>query len=137
MFSLTREAIDSKEMAAPSAGAWVVFEGRVRNENEGRAVARLEYEAFDELAMKEGSAILENAMRFPILRAECVHRLGTLQIGDVAIRVDVLAGHRDEAFAACKWIVDEVKSRVPIWKKEHYVEGGAGWVGVDEHQVSK
>jgi molybdopterin synthase catalytic subunit len=133
MFFLTRSPIESHEMADLSAGAWVVFEGRVRKENEGREVARLEYEAFDELALKEGLAILEDAMRrFPILKATCVHRLGLLGIGDVAIRVDVLAAHREEAFSACKWIVDEVKGRVPIWKKEHYVEGGAGWIGADE-----
>jgi len=113
-----------------STGAVVVFDGIVRNNNEGREVASLEYEAMESLAFKEGNRILDEAcQKFPIIEAECVHRIGHLMIGDIAIRVVVSAGHRKEAFGACAFIVDEVKSRVPIWKKEHYVDGSTDWIG--------
>ncbi len=132
MFSLTRQPISAFDSENPAAGARAVFEGIARNENGGRAVARLEYEAFDELAIREGEAILEEARRrFALLAARCAHRLGALEIGETAVRVEVLAGHRGEAFAACAWIIDEVKRRVPIWKKEWYADGDSGWVGTD------
>jgi molybdopterin synthase catalytic subunit len=112
----------------PAAGARVVFVGQVRDENLGRKVTSLEYEAYGELAVQEGERILHEARQtFSIRDAACVHRTGHLQIGEAAIRVEVLAGHRGEAFEACRWIVDQMKSRVPIWKREHYDEGVAEW----------
>ncbi len=112
-----------------STGAVVTFVGQVRGTNDGKSVASLEYEAFDELALSEGESILDEAMiRFPILDAVCTHRVGRLRLGEVAIRVEVATAHREEAFEACRWIVDEVKSRVPIWKKEHYLDGGGEWL---------
>jgi molybdopterin synthase catalytic subunit len=112
------------ELADPAAGGYAAFEGWVRNHNEGHAVTRLEYEAFIELADKEGHRIIAEACRrFPISNAACVHRLGALQIGEIAVWVGVCAPHRDEAFKACRYIIDEVKHRLPIWKKEHYVNG--------------
>jgi len=130
MFRLTTEPISGPLLSPDEAsGAVVVFEGRVRNVNEGRDVVRLEYEAFPELAEKEGSRILELAMsNFPIMAAACVHRTGLLEIGEVAIRVEVAAGHRREAFEACEFIVNEAKRSVPIWKKEHYAEGASEWI---------
>ena len=105
------------------------FTGIVRNHNEGRPVTRLKYEAYPELAQKEGERIVAEALgRFPILDAMCVHRVGTLEIGDAAIRVEASGAHRAEAFRACEWIVEEVKRRVPIWKREHYVDGATEWV---------
>ena len=96
------------------------------------AVTRLEYEAFAELAEKEGARIVEEAIaRFGVTRAACVHRVGSLDLGDVAVWVGVSAAHRDEAFRACRYIIDEVKHRVPIWKKEHYVNGDSGWVNCE------
>jgi len=115
-----------------SCGGFAAFEGWVRNHNEGQAVTRLEYEAFAELAEKEGARIVQAAIdRFGVTRATCVHRLGSLGIGDVAVWVGVSAAHRDEAFRACRFIIDEVKHRVPIWKKEHYVNGDSGWVNCE------
>ena len=131
MFSITTERIEEwpKMLAGSRSGARIVFEGVVRDNNEGQAVESLEYEAMEPLACKEGSRILEEARsRYPLLDVECVHRIGHLQVGDLAIRVTVVAGHRREAFEACQYIVDEVKSRVPIWKKEHYATGKAGWI---------
>ena len=111
------------------AGACASFEGWVRNHNEGRAVDGLRYEAYVDLAEREGQAILGEAMhRFDIVGAACEHRIGELAIGDVAVWVGVSAAHRDAAFAACRWIIDEVKARVPIWKHERYADGQADWL---------
>jgi molybdopterin synthase catalytic subunit len=113
----------------PRSGALAVFEGRVRGLNEGRAVQALEYEAYVPLAEKEGERILAEARaRFEILRAECVHRTGTLGLGDVAVVVAVAAEHRGAAFDACRYIIDETKARLPIWKKEHYAGGASEWI---------
>jgi molybdopterin synthase catalytic subunit len=121
-----------KQLADPACGGYVSFEGWVRNNNEGHDVTRLEYEAFVDLAIKEGARIVDEAVkRFSIAQAACVHRVGSLAIGDVAVWVGVSSGHRDEAFKACRYIIDEVKHRVPIWKKEHYVNGDSGWVNCE------
>lgn len=131
MFTLSEVEIDSSnaKMANPAAGAIVSFEGWVRNHNEGKEVKSLEYEAYPELANKEGNRIITEAKeKFDILDSFCEHRTGHLQIGEVAVIVMVTAKHREAAFDACRYIIDEVKSRVPIWKKEHYVDGDSGWV---------
>jgi adenylyltransferase/sulfurtransferase len=120
------------ELADPSAGGYASFEGWVRDHNEGRRVERLEYEAFEALAIKEGERIVAEAVaRFGVSRAACVHRVGSLDIGDLAVWVGVSSAHRGEAFAACRYIIDEVKHRVPIWKKEHYTDGDSGWVNCE------
>jgi len=142
-FSLSSESIDTQrlgtELADEASGALVVFEGRVRNSNEGRPVTGLDYEAYETLALSEGAAIVAQAReRFPILRARCVHRVGSLEIGEVAVWVGVIAGHRGEAFDACRYIIDEVKERVPIWKKEHYADGDSIWLeGEADEQSSR
>jgi sulfur-carrier protein adenylyltransferase/sulfurtransferase len=132
-FSFSTAPIDAtrlaKPLASPAAGGFASFEGRVRNLNEGRAVASLEYEAFEALALAEAERIVAEAVRrHGATRGRCVHRLGRLAVGDVAVWVGVSAPHRAEAFAACREIIDAVKHRLPIWKKEHYAEGDSGWV---------
>lgn len=118
-----------ESLANEKAGALVTFEGWVRNHNEGRMVERLEYEAFQPLARAEGEKIIDEAIeRYGILAAACVHRVGSLAKGEMAVFVAVTAAHRAEAFSACRYIIDQVKSRLPIWKKEHYVDGTSGWV---------
>ena len=120
------------ELQDPGAGGYVSFEGWVRDQNEGREVVRLEYEAFEELAVKEGERILAQAQdRYPIKRALCIHRVGSLGLADLAVWVGVSSVHRGEAFDACRFIIDEVKHRVPIWKKEHYRSGDSGWVNCE------
>ena len=110
-------------------GGYASFEGWVRNHNDGRAVHGLRYEAYAALAESEGEAILEEALvRFDILDARCVHRVGDIEVGGLAVWVGVAAAHRDAAFAACRFVIDEVKSRVPIWKHERYLEGDPGWL---------
>ncbi|MCH9004733.1 MAG: molybdenum cofactor biosynthesis protein MoaE [Proteobacteria bacterium] len=136
MFEISENdiAIDAlrEQMKDPGAGGYCVFEGRVRNENEGRMVERLEYEVYEPLAVKEGERVLEEAQqRFPYLLAFCVHRSGLLEIGDCAVWVGVAAAHRDEAFQACRYIIDEIKVRLPVWKKEHYAGGDSGWVNCE------
>jgi sulfur-carrier protein adenylyltransferase/sulfurtransferase len=135
-FSFTREKIDAGELRKllfdPAAGGYTSFEGWVRNHNEGLAVRHLEYEAFEPLAIKEGDRIVAEAItRFGIEHAACVHRIGDLAIGEMAVWVGVSARHRAEAFSACRYIIDEVKHRVPIWKKEHYENGDSGWVNCE------
>ncbi len=117
------------ELSQDAAGAFVSFEGWVRNRNDGRAVEGLGYEAYVVLAEKEGGRVMQEALeKFEVLDARCMHRIGDLAIGDLAVWVGVSAAHRDAAFAACRYVIDEVKSRVPIWKHEHYREGEAGWL---------
>jgi molybdopterin/thiamine biosynthesis adenylyltransferase/molybdopterin synthase catalytic subunit/rhodanese-related sulfurtransferase len=135
-FSFTHEKIDDAALRSqlfdPVAGGYTSFEGWVRNHNEGLAVRHLEYEAFEPLAIKEGERIVAEAIeRFSVEHAACVHRIGDLAIGEMAVWVGVSARHRDEAFRACRYIIDEVKHRVPIWKKEHYVNGDSGWVNCE------
>ena len=116
----------------PGCGGYVTFEGWVRNRNDGHDVTRLEYQAYEKLALKEGERIMAEAKeKFPFEAAECVHRVGLLEIGDLAVWVAVSSVHRDEAFKACRYIIDEVKHRVPIWKKEHYADGHSGWVNCE------
>ncbi len=120
------------ELLSPACGAYASFEGWVRNNNEGLDVQHLEYQAYEALALKEGQRILaEAATKFPIEHAACVHRVGQLKIGDLAVWVGVSSPHRDEAFRACRFIIDEIKHRVPIWKKEYYADGDSGWVNCE------
>lgn len=132
-FRLTADPIDAaaltRRLADSAAGACVTFEGRVRDVNEGHAVLRLEYESYEVVALKEGTKVMEEAASAgDIIAAQCVHRVGRLEIGEIAVWVGVISGHRDEAFRACRFIIDEVKARVPIWKKEQYRDGAAGWI---------
>lgn len=116
-------------LMSPRAGAFASFEGWVRDHHEGRVVTGLRYEAYMALAEAEGLRILaEAARRFDIADAACIHRIGDLAPGDLAVWVGASAAHRDAAFAACRWIIDETKSRVPIWKHEHYGDGQATWL---------
>lgn len=118
-----------EELSHQTAGAFASFEGWVRDHNDGRAVDGLRYEAYIALAEKEGERVLQEAVdKFAIVDARCVHRIGDLAIGDLAVWVGVSAAHRGAAFDACRYIIDEVKSRVPIWKHERYREGAPGWL---------
>ena len=117
------------ELLDDRVGGFASFEGWVRDHNKGRPVHGLRYEAYATLAESEGEKIIAEALsQFAIIDARCSHRVGDLAIGELAVWVGVSAAHRDAAFAACRYIIDEVKSRVPIWKHERYVEGDAGWL---------
>ena len=111
------------------AGAFASFEGWIRDHNEGRGVSGLRYDAYRALAEAEGARIVAEAVgRHGAIDARCVHRIGDLGIGELAVWVGACAAHRDAAFDTCRAIIDEVKARVPIWKHERYVDGDAGWL---------
>ena len=135
-FQFTRTPIASAELRLaltdPACGGYAAFEGWVRDANEGQRVRGLEYEAFEALGVREGERIIGEAIaRFGVAHAACVHRVGALAVGELAVWVGVSAAHRDEAFRACRYIIDEVKHRLPIWKKEHYLNGDSGWVNCE------
>lgn len=128
MFDITEKTIDANALREQltqheSCGAFACFEGWVRNYNDGKGVEYLIYSSYPELARTQGNAIIEQAkQQFAIKDAVCVHRVGRLDIGDMAVWVGVTAGHRDAAFAACRYIIDTVKAEVPIWKQEFYTD---------------
>lgn len=133
MFELSTQSIDpaalQARLATPETGATVIFEGRVRNHHLGRPVTHLEYEAFDDLAQREGEAMVaETEQLYPGTLVLCVHRTGTLQIGEAAVWIGVASAHRQAGFAACRHVIEEIKRRLPVWKKEHHPDGAAEWI---------
>lgn len=138
MFRLSCDPIDHtfelKAMSNEQAGALLSFEGRVRNHNEGLGVSSLEYQVYEELALKEGQKIVSEARaKFNIIDVLCIHRYGHLSIGDIAIFIAVNSAHRDDSYKASRYIIDEVKTRLPIWKKEHYTAKEPTWVFCKDH----
>lgn len=120
-----------KLVSRSSTGGLVFFLGKVRDENHGRKVLKLIYEAYPEMAVAEMERIREEALeRFPIEEMLIWHRYGELEIGDNTILIIASAGHRREAFEACRWAIDEVKKRVPVWKRE-VTEEGEFWIEGD------
>ena len=137
MFQILDTPLDSAALREtvldPSCGAIATFEGLVRNHNEGLTVKSLEYSCHPVLAAKEGQRIIDETLaKFDLVHATCTHRIGHLAIGDAAVIVHVSSHHRAAAFDACRYLIDEVKSRVPIWKREHFPDGKSEWVGVCE-----
>lgn len=133
MFDLTSRPLDVRDLTGrlvqPASGALVTFEGRVRNQNRGRRVVALEYQAYDKLARKEGTRIVEEVREeYPVHECLCVHRTGRLEIEEAAVWIGVSAGHRRAGFETCRHLIDEVKARVPIWKKEFYADGTSRWI---------
>jgi molybdopterin synthase catalytic subunit len=133
MFRVTDKPIDLQELVRfvsdPGAGAIATFIGTTRNNNEGRNVIALDYEAYPEMAEKELARIGEDASKkWQICRMAIVHRLGPVQIADASVVIAVSSAHREAAFAACRFAIEEIKRTVPIWKKEVF-EGGEVWIG--------
>src|SRR5512134_2842546 len=125
---LVRDRLDVAALctATPADGAVCLFLGVVRDENAGRRVLRLEYEAYEEMALPLMQEIVAEARRsFPVTELRLVHRLGRLEIGEASVAVAVSSPHRAQAFAACRFAIDALKARVPIWKKEFYADGSA------------
>jgi molybdopterin synthase catalytic subunit len=123
-------------VSRPAAGGTAVFVGTVRNENDGRSVTLLEYEAYPSMAVREMAAIAaEIAAELPGTALAVLHRVGRLEVGDVAVVCAASAPHRDEAFTACRRLIDRIKHRVPIWKREHGPEGPY-WVGWQDARCS-
>ncbi len=130
MVRLTRDkiALETLGTTTPSDGALCLFVGVVRNKNGGRPVLRLEYEAYEEMALPMMEEIAREARgRWPVSEIRIVHRLGRLEIGETSVAVAVTAPHRGAAFEACRYAIDTLKATVPIWKKEFYADG-AVWL---------
>lgn len=135
-FQITSEPIDLDALlrlvAHRGAGAVVTFLGTTRNENVGRRVQRLEYEAYGRMAAREMKKLAEDAaQRWPLKRVAMAHRIGVVPVGQASVAIVVSAGHRGEAFEACHWLIDRLKEIVPIWKKEHF-QGGEVWIGAQQ-----
>ena len=132
MVSLQTEPIRTERLmqavASDADGALSLFVGIVRGVNRGRKVRRLEYHAYDGMASKEMTELRDLALeRFDVTQVAIVHRTGTLEIGEASVAIAVSAPHRAASFEACRWIIDTLKQRVPIWKKEFF-EDGESWV---------
>lgn len=120
-------------LKSPEVGAFSSFEGWVRDNNQGRKVIALEYEAEPLLCQKEAEEIFQEAKeKFDVFEVRAFHRIGKLNIGEMAVWVGVIASHRDAAFAACRYIIDELKRKLPIWKKEYYENGQSSWIGCEQ-----
>ncbi len=129
---LTERTIELAELLAavqsPERGGIAVFLGLVRNHHAGRAVIRLDYSAYGPMAEAEcGRIVAEAASRWDAAVA-LEHRIGSLEIGDAAVAIVAASAHRESAFAACRFVIDEVKRRVPVWKREYYADGSVVWV---------
>ena len=133
LFTLSAAPIDpaplEAELRSPAAGAVVTFIGRVRNHSQGREVLRLEYEGAEALARHQFDELAREARAaYDVHEIGCTHRVGALEIGDIAVWIGVSAAHRAAAFDACRFLIDELKRRLPIWKKEYYADGDSGWI---------
>jgi len=138
MLRVTDKPIDLQELVDwvtdPEAGAITTFIGTTRNNNQGRKVIALDYEAYPEMAEKELARLSDEAKRkWQIWRMAIVHRIGPVQITEPSVMIAVSAAHREAAFAACRFAIEEIKKTVPIWKKEVY-EGGEIWIGTQSGQ---
>ena len=139
MFRVTDRPLELEALVRhvtdPEAGAIATFIGTTRNHNDGRKVIALDYEAYPEMAEKELARIGDEAKgRWPICRMAIVHRLGPVQIGEASVIIAVSSAHRDAAFAASRFAIEEIKKTVPIWKKEVF-EGGEVWIGTQSGQA--
>jgi molybdopterin synthase catalytic subunit len=133
MIQITREPIDAaaltEHVCSTRAGAVCTFLGTVRELTGARRTVGLDYEAYPEMALKTLAALeAEARRRWPIIEAALVHRVGHLDPGEISVVVAVSCPHRDDAFAACRWLIDTLKEQVPIWKKEVWADGTAEWV---------
>jgi molybdopterin synthase catalytic subunit len=126
--ALTRERIDAEKIVAAAKsgedGAVVVFDGIVRNHSRGRRTLHLDYEAYEEMALRQMRELgLKARERFGVRQVTVVHRLGRLEIGETSVLIVVASAHRSAAFEACRWLIDTLKQSVPIWKKETFTDG--------------
>ncbi len=133
MIQLTNDPIDfaalTEQVRSNAAGAVVLFLGTVREFTHGRQTLRLDYEAYSQMAESKMAELLEQARaRWPIVKAAIVHRLGTMELGDISVAVAVSTPHRDQAFEAGRWLIDTLKEVVPIWKQENWDDGTKEWI---------
>ena len=137
MIRLTQQPIDTTavlaEVTSPAAGAVLLFLGTARDSTAGRPTASLDYECYEEMALRKLAELeAEARRRWPLTGCALVHRLGRLEIGEASVAVAVSSPHRDDAFAAGRWLIDTLKQIVPIWKRENWTDGTSEWVGAKE-----
>lgn len=144
MIQLTDSPIDLPALLAavqaPAAGAVVMFLGTVRERTDGRETHMLEYEAYAPMAQRLLEELeAEARRRWPLVRCAVVHRLGQLAVGQTSVAIAAAAAHREPAFEAARWLIDQIKQRVPIWKKEHRPDGTSQWVhpGLDPSSAAQ
>jgi len=142
MFQITSDRIDAEQLRKniedPTCGGVVVFDGLVRNHHNGKAVSKLSYEHHPVMAHPEGEKVIQECLeKFPITHAVAVHRVGDIPIGEAAVITMAASAHRAEAFAACQYLIDEIKTRVPIWKHETYEDGTSVYIEQCEGCCSK
>lgn len=130
---ITRDALAAADVlarvGAPADGAVILFLGTVREENEGRPVSGMRYDAYVEMAGPVLAEIVREAAGLAGTdRVTAAHRIGELAVGEVSVAIAVSSPHRAEAFEACRYVIEQVKLRLPVWKEEHYVEGGRRWL---------
>ncbi len=136
--SITEQPLDPADLKPaiqdPSCGGHSIFVGTVRKRNHEKEVFRLEYQAYAPMAEKVFSEIAEEAKeKFGVKGCSIVHRVGILEPGEISVAVAIASEHRKEAFAACQYVVSELKRRAPIWKKEVYRDGTSAWLGGEEN----
>ena len=139
---LVRNPIDAgalvREVASSAHGAILLFLGVVRDVNDGRGVTGIEYSAYEAMAERELDAIVtEASARFGSSSVVVVHRLGELALEEASVGIAVAHAHREEAYALSRWTIEELKRRVPIWKREHYVNGAREWVDPSGHRMAE
>lgn len=128
---ITKEKIDlsaASGMSTDSAGAELIFVGRVRNNNETKKVVAIEYDCFEPLAKKETEAICREALRSDGIEIRVVHRVGRVAVGEASVLIAVASPHRNDAYEASRYVIDQIKKRVPIWKNEFYADGTNAWL---------
>jgi molybdopterin synthase catalytic subunit len=132
MRRITRARLDAAALCAavssPRRGALATFAGVVRAVHAGRRVVGIDYDCFAPLAEKELARIVRAAERKWPAAVAAAHRVGSLRVGEASVVVAAASAHRPEAFAACRWTIDEIKRRLPVWKKERYVGGDGRWL---------
>ena len=133
MISLTHDPIDyhalTESVRSPNSGAVVLFLGTVREMTEGRRTVALDYEGYPQMAEVKLAELAAIAIsRWPVVGVGIIHRLGHLELGDISVAVAVSCPHRQQAFEAGKFLIDELKISVPIWKKENWEDGSTEWV---------
>jgi molybdopterin synthase catalytic subunit len=141
MVKLTTEQIDIGQLCTdvgqPDCGAIMVFMGTVREVTDGRRTLALDYEAYRGMAERQMADIeAEVHQRWPIGKISLVHRIGHLTVGEISVGVALSSPHREEAFAACRYAIDQLKARVAIWKKEHWSDGESRWIHPGYHETS-
>ena len=134
MVSITPHPIDSAsivaKLSAPEAGGIDLFLGTTRNHSGGRGVVLLEYEAYKPMAIRVMEQLEREARtRWPLVNVVMIHRIGRVPVTEASVAIGVAAAHRAEAFEACRFLIDRLKSEVPIWKREHFEDGTSEWSG--------